>query len=385
MSNDIEQIEFNYELFKEIAKAFIENANVTDFHIAVGAAPFIRQAKTLMELRIPGRDDNGNETLIPIRPMKAADTREFVEDLIRDAQSENPEEVTDALLEKMNHEEIDTTLSLPGISRFRVHICRQRATFTCALRVVPATMPELSGFPKELKGFTNFHNGLVIVAGKAGSGKSTTLAALVNDINQRQQKKIITLEDPIEFLHKHNKSMVIQREIGTDTKSFKTGLISALREDPDIIVLGELRDLDSFEIALNAAESGCLVLTTMHSADSTETLERMISMFPDDKQNQVRSQLATVLRGIVCEQLIPCIDPAKYGGKPLVPAFEVCSASLAISQAIRTGKFKDIQNLLQTKPGNRTMRDSLQKLRDAGLISESEWFNRDNLIGQRMA
>lgn len=376
---EIEKETFSYELFKEIAKPFIEKENVTDFHIAVGTGPFIRQAKKLVELRLPGTDDDGNQIWIPINPMTADDTKQFVEDLIHDAQRDNPEEVADSILERMYHEEIDTTLSLPGISRFRVHICRQRATFTCALRVVPQKIPELSGFPSEMKSLTQFHNGLVIIAGKAGSGKSTTQATLVNDINNNQQKKIITLEDPIEYLHRHARSMVIQREIRTDTKDYKTGLLSALREDPDIIVIGELRDLESFEIALNAAESGCLVLATMHSANTAETLERIVSMFPDDKQNQARSQLATVLRGIVCQQLIPCAKPSEYGS-PLVCAFEVCSPTTAILNNIRQGNFKDIMNNMQTAPGNRLMRDSLQGLKDAGLISEFDWFNRYNVL-----
>ncbi len=376
---DIEKEVFSYELFKAIAKPFITQENVTDFHIAVGTAPFIRQAKKLVELRLPGSDDNGNQLWIPLKPMTSEDTKQFVEDLINDAQSENPEEIAASLLERMWHEEIDTTLSLPGISRFRVHICRQRATFTCALRVVPAKIPELSGFPSEMKNLTQFHNGLVIIAGKAGSGKSTTLATLVNDINNNQQKKIITLEDPIEYLHRHNRSMVIQREIGTDTKNYTTGLLSALREDPDIIVIGELRDVEAFEIALNAAESGCLVLATMHSANTAETLERIVAMFSDDKQNQVRSQLATVLRGIVCQQLIPCTTPKEYGS-PLVCAFEVCSPTTAILNNIRQGNFKDIINNMQTAPGNRLMRDSLQGLKDAGLISEFDWFNRYNVL-----
>ncbi len=377
---ELQNLEFTYDFFKEIAGAFIAD-DVTDFHIAAGTAPYIRKAKALVELRVPAQDDETGEVMyLPIKPMSPEDTRNFIEDLLHDAQKENPT-LAENLIEEMNTREIDTTLSLPGVSRFRVHICKQRATFTCALRVVPSQIPKLSGFPKEIKNFINFKNGLIIVAGKAGSGKSTTLATLISEINQTQQKKIITLEDPIEYLHRHDHSMVIQREIGVDTKNYTTGLLSALREDPDVIVVGELRDVESFEIALNAAESGCLVMTTMHSSNAAEALERIVSMFSDDKQNQIRSQLATVLRGIICQQLIPCACPKDFGS-PLVCAFEILSQSSGIANIIRKGDFKSIPTAMQSGSGHRLMKDSLQSLKNNGLISEQDWFNRFSLIDQ---
>ena len=258
----------------------------------------------------------------------------------------------------------------------------QRSSVTCSIRVVPNKIPNIKGFPNEIRNFIQYHNGLIIVSGKTSSGKSTTLATLIDEMNKTQNRKIVTLEDPIEYLHKHNHCMVVQREIGLDTKNYKTGLLSALREDPDVIVIGELRDMEAFEIALNAAESGCLVLTTMHSGDSKETLERIVSMFPDDKQNQVKSQLASVLKGIVCQQLIPCAD--KNYDMPLVAAFEImtASASTAISNAIRQGKFQDIPNIMETNSKNnmRTMKNSLNKLKETGLISQQDWFIRNNLL-----
>ena len=177
-------------------------------------------------------------------------------------------------------------------------------------------------------------------------------------------------------MHRHNHSLIIQREIGLDTKDYKTGLKSALREDPDIIVLGELRDMESFEIALNAAEAGCLVFTTMHSADSQETIERLISIFPDDKQNQIRSQLSTVLRGIVCQQLIPCAKE-DYGSK-MVCAFEILTNNEAIANAIRKNNLANIPSLMQTNKRSdiRLMSDSLNALKNNGLISDDEWFAR---------
>ena len=378
---EFQEIEFNFELFEEIAEGLV-NSNVTDIHIAPGTPPFIRQAKKLMELRIPCTDDVTGETvMVAVKKMLPADTKKFVEDLVRYARKDDPEK-GEMILKEIEKKEVDTTLSIPGVSRFRIHVSLQRSSVTCSIRVVPNKIPNIKGFPNEIRNFIQYHNGLIIVSGKTSSGKSTTLATLIDEMNKTQNRKIVTLEDPIEYLHKHNHCMVVQREIGLDTKNYKTGLLSALREDPDVIVIGELRDMEAFEIALNAAESGCLVLTTMHSGDSKETLERIVSMFPDDKQNQVKSQLASVLKGIVCQQLIPCAD--KNYDMPLVAAFEImtASASTAISNAIRQGKFQDIPNIMETNSKNnmRTMKNSLNKLKETGLISQQDWFIRNNLL-----
>ena len=382
MSQDFQEVEFTFDLFRELAEGLV-NSNVTDVHIAPGTPPFIRQAKKLMELRIPAVDDEtGESAMLPIKKMLPADTKKFVEDLIKYARQDDPEK-GEMILKKMEKEEVDTTLSIPGVSRFRIHVSLQRSSVTCSIRVVPNKIPNIKGFPNEIRNFIQYHNGLIIVSGKTSSGKSTTLATLIDEMNKTQNRKIVTLEDPIEYLHKHNHCMVVQREIGLDTKNYKTGLLSALREDPDVIVIGELRDMDAFEIALNAAESGCLVLTTMHSGDSKETLERIVSMFPDDKQNQVKSQLASVLKGIICQQLIPCAD--KNYDMPLVAAFEIMTANAAnnaIPNAIRQGKFQDIPNIMETHSKNnmRTMKNSLNKLKETGLISQQDWFIRNNLL-----
>ena len=376
---ELEEIVFDFDMFKELAGGLVNN-NVTDIHIAPGTPPFIRQAKKLIELRIPMEDDETGETVMfPIKKMLPADTKKFVEDLITYARKDDPEKGK-ILLDEIEKKEVDTTLSIPGGSRFRIHVSLQRSSVTCSIRVVPNKIPNIAGFPNEIRSFIQFHNGLIIVSGKTSSGKSTTLATLIDEMNKTQNRKIVTLEDPIEYLHKHNHCMVVQSEIGLDTKNYKSGLLSALREDPDVIVIGELRDMDSFEIALNAAESGCLVLTTMHSGDSKETLERIISMFPDDKQNQIKSQLASVLKGIVCQQLVPCAD--KNYDMPLVAAFEIMTSNTAISNAIRQGKFQDIPNIMETNKNNnmRTMRNSLNKLKETGLISQQDWFIRNNLL-----
>lgn len=373
----MEMIDFSFDVFQQIIGALVNN-HITDIHITPGSAPYIREAKKLKELRLPMVDDEtGEQLLVPFRTMKPADTHKFAVDLITYANKDNKER-TEQLIEEIEKEEVDTTLSIPKVSRFRVHISLQRSSVTCSIRVVPDKVPNLEGFPREIRNFEQYHSGLIIVSGKTNSGKSTTLAMLIDEMNKTQARKIITLEDPIEYLHRHNHSLIVQREIGIDTENYKTGLLSSLREDPDVLVIGELRDVDSFEIALNAAESGCLVLTTMHSADARETIERIISMFPDDKQNQIKSQLATVLKGIVCQQLIP----AQNYSSPLVAAFEILTTNPAVQNAIRKGDFHSIPNIIETNKKNnmRSMKDSLQKLKEAGIISEIDWFNRDSLI-----
>ena len=369
----MQKIEFDFNVFEEIIGALVEN-NVTDIHIAPGTPPFIRQAKELKVLRIPDVDTETGENIVAsVKAMLPADTRKFAEDLIRYA---NPDkEKAQQLIDEIDKHEIDTTLSIPHVSRFRVHISLQRSSVTISLRVVPSKIPNVKGFPQEILNFIQYSNGMVIV-----SGKSTTLAMLIDEMNKTQNRKIVSLEDPIEYLHKHNHCMVIQREVGNDTETFMTGLRAALREDPDVLVIGEMRDVDSFQIALNAAESGCLVLTTMHSGSAPETLERIVSMFSDDKQNQVRNQLSSVLRGIVCQQLIPCINEAYES--PLVAAFEVMTNNPATRNAIRQGKFGDIANIMETqkKNGMRTMEDSLNKLKNNGLISDEDWFIRRSRI-----
>ena len=370
----MEKITFSYDFFKQIAGGLV-SADVTDIHIAPASPPRIRRARVLSELRIPAKDDEGKAILIPVEKMMPKETEQFVLDLLKEARK-GDEKMYEKYIETIHDRELDTTLSLPGISRFRIHISRQRQSYTCSIRVVPNKLVSFDGFPSEIKKFTKYKNGLVIVSGKTSSGKSTTLATIIEEINNTQDKKIITIEDPIEYLHRHNHSLIIQREIGLDTKDYKTGLKSALREDPDIIVLGELRDMESFEIALNAAEAGCLVFTTMHSADSQETIERLISIFPDDKQNQIRSQLSTVLRGIVCQQLIPCAKE-DYGSK-MVCAFEILTNNEAIANAIRKNNLANIPSLMQTNKRSdiRLMSDSLNALKNNGLISDDEWFAR---------
>ena len=377
----MEKFNFDFDVFKKSAKYLINN-NVTDIHITPGAPPYIRQAKKLNALKLPGFDEETKkECMSQANVMLPDDTLKFVKDLIYYSQAQNPKRAEE-LINSIDLQEIDTTLSINGVSRFRIHISMQRHSVSCSIRVVPSKTPDFKGMPIEVRNFANFHNGLVIISGKTSSGKSTTLATLINAMNDNplDKRKIVTLEDPIEYLFRHNNSLIIQREIGTDTKNYTTGLRSALREDPDVLVIGELRDVESFEIALNAAESGILVVVTMHSSNTKEAIERLVSMFPDEKQNQIKAQLATVLKGIISQQLLPC-EQADFGSK-LVAAFEVMTTNPAIASAISRGAFRDIPNIIETNRKNnmRLMKDSLVKLREAGLISENTFLERNNSI-----
>lgn len=264
--------------------------------------------------------------------------------------------------------EMDLSYSVSGLGRFRVNVYKQRGTVAFAIRVVGASVPEIDdlGLPEVVKELSMYKRGLVLVTGPAGSGKSTTLAAMVNEINKNKSSHIITLEDPIEFLHKHDKSIVEQREIGKDTKSFRNALRAVLREDPDVILIGELRDLDTISVALTAAETGHLVLSTLHTIGVAKTINRLVDVFPPHQQQQVKIQLAAVLNGIVSQQLVPTAD-----GKGRICATETMISTTAIQNMIREGKTYQIESALQTgsKLGMKTMDMSLVELYKKKLIS----------------
>lgn len=257
--------------------------------------------------------------------------------------------------------EADFAYSFDENTRFRVNMFKQKGEYAVVMRLLPTKMPEPDdlGLPESVQNFVNLKRGLVLVTGETGSGKSTTLAALINQINQTQQKHIITIEDPVEFVHKHKMSLVNQREIGIDTMSFSSALRASLREDPDIILVGEMRDLETIETALTAAETGHLVFSTLHTNTAPSTIDRIVDVFPTQQQSQVRVQLANVLEGIVCQQLLPL-----RGGIGRVASFEVMVANSAIRNLIREGKSYQLTSQIQTgrKQGMQTMDDCLFKL-----------------------
>jgi twitching motility protein PilT len=271
--------------------------------------------------------------------------------------------------------ELDTSHSIVNVGRFRVNVFQQRGTVAAALRAIPHEIPEFSslGIPDSVRTFTDMRQGFVLVTGPTGSGKSTTLAALVDIINRSKPLHIVTVEDPIEFLHNHKRSIANQREVGEDTASFSEAMRRVLREDPDVILVGEMRDLETTQMALTAAETGHLVFATLHTQDAPQTIDRVIDIFPTHQQSQVRAMLSGALQGVVTQQLIPTADAS---GR--LAACEVMFCTPAIRNLIRSEKTHQIYSLMQTggQFGMQTMDQGLAKLIHEGRITESIAFDR---------
>jgi twitching motility protein PilT len=256
---------------------------------------------------------------------------------------------------------------LPGLGRFRANAFHQRNSLALALRVVPARVRSLEelGTPKACEVLLNRPYGIVLVVGPTGSGKSTTLAAMIDRINATKPLHILTIEDPVEYLHHHQVAMVNQREVGTDVVSFTEGLRSALREDPDVVLLGEMRDLDSIQIALSLAETGHLVFATLHTNDAAQALDRIVDVFPAEKRDQIQIMLAGSLQGVISQRLLPGVS----GGR--VAAYEVLMGNEAVKNLIREGKSRQLRNIVATgaAEGMQTIEMDLARLVAAGLIS----------------
>jgi len=257
--------------------------------------------------------------------------------------------------------ELDFAYSIPGLSRFRVNVHRQRGSIGAVFRAVPVDPPSLEalGMPRVVKTLSSRPRGLVLVTGPTGSGKSTTLAAMIREINVTRRCHIVTIEDPIEFLHRNERSIIIQREVGSDTKSFSGALRHVLRQDPDVILVGEMRDLETIATAVTAAETGHLVLATLHTTSAAQTIDRVVDVFPPHQQEQIRVQLSTVLEGILCQTLLPLSD-----GKGRICAQEVLVATSAIRNLIREGKTHQMPSVLQSgsAEGMQTLDQALKAL-----------------------
>jgi twitching motility protein PilT len=266
--------------------------------------------------------------------------------------------------------EKDFSISQPGLGRFRINAYMQRGSMAAAIRVVKFDLPDAAklGIPQVVLDFHKRNKGLILVTGPTGSGKSTTLSAIINTINTNRSCHILTLEDPIEFLHRHNKRIVNQREIGLDTKGYSNALRSALRQSPDVILVGEMRDLETMSIALTAAETGHLVLSTLHTMGASKTIDRIIDVFPPNQQQQVRVQLSTLLQAVVTQQLVPS------KGKGLVAVFEIMIVNSAIRNLIRDGKTQQIDAAIQTgrSSGMISMDMSLADLYKNNVISKDD-------------
>lgn len=273
--------------------------------------------------------------------------------------------------EQLPEREKDFSLSVAGVGRFRVNIYKQRGSFSAVLRYVPFDLPDPAklGIPVQVMQLSECKSGIVLITGVASSGKSTTLSCILDRINQSRSGHIITIEDPIEFLHKHNRCIVSQREINIDTDSYIDALRAALRQSPDVILLGEMRDYETISVAMTAAETGQLVLSTLHTLGAANTIDRIIDVFPINQQHQIRVQLSMVLNAVVCQQLLPSVD----GG--LIPAFEIMTTNSAVRTLIRDEKTHQIDTILQSAGAMQTMDSCIINLFREGRISAKTAVN----------
>lgn len=322
----------------------MESQRASDLHITVSSPPMMRK----------------HGSLIPV--IQTVITAELARDLVRQiADDAHFEEV-------ITIGESDFSYSIASGTRFRVNAYKQRGNFGLAIRIITSKIPspEELGLPSVFEQIAQKHKGLVLVTGPTGSGKSTTLASILDYINTNRNVHIITLEDPIEYVHKNKKSIVNQREIGTDSNSFANALRASLRQDPDIILVGEMRDAETIDIALTAAETGHLVFSTLHTVSAPKTIDRIIGSFPPEKQDQIRTQFASVFEAVISQQLMPRAD--KNGR---IAAFEVMTKTPAISNLIREGKNHQLYSSMQTSAqlGMKIMDRSLYDLTKSGFVS----------------
>jgi twitching motility protein PilT len=315
----------------------------SDVHLTVGLPPVFRRHGKL--------EPQGQWS-----PLTAAVTEALVREILGNRWEEFKE-----------RKELDLAYSVAGLGRFRVNVFYQRGSVGAAIRLVGEVIRSLDelGLPPVVGELADQPHGLVLVTGPTGSGKTTTLAAMIDRINEQRSCHIITLEDPIEYLHQHKKSVVNQREIGSDSLSFVSALRAALRQDPDVILVGEMRDLETVATAITAAETGHLVLATLHTGSAVQSIDRIIDVFPPHQQNQIRIQLADTLAGVITQQLLPRTD-----GKGRVVAAEILIATPAVRNLIREGKTHQIVSLMQTgsRFGMQTMEMSLRRLGETGII-----------------
>lgn len=308
---------------------------------------------------------NGKFIKISNELLSKSDTEKMANELIE----------TQKLNEVKKLGEYDFSISIKNLYRFRVNIYKQQDSYAIAARVINSKIPDLEtlGLPNVVKEFVKKEKGLVLVTGPTGSGKSTTLASILDSINKDFQKHIITLEDPIEYIYNRKNSIISQREIGKDTKNFKSGLRSVLRQDPDVILIGEIRDEETLATALTAAETGHLVFSTLHTIGAAQTIDRIIDMFQANQQNQIRMQLSSVCEGIISQQLIPNIN-----NEGMVVATEVMVSTSAIKNLIRDSKTHQISNIIQTgsKNGMQLMDQDLVNLFKRRKISKESVINR---------
>ena len=328
--------------------------NASDLHVTTDTPPVIRVRGELQRLD-------------SYEPLTAEDTQQLLYRILSS--------------ERQKHLEIkrqlDFSHSIPGLARFRVNVYFQRESVAAAFRLIPQELKTLEelGIPASLRELAEKPRGIVLVTGPTGSGKSTTLAALIDEINRNRSEHILTVEDPIEFLHRHKRCIVNQREIGPDATSFSEALKAALREDPDVILVGEMRDLETISTALTAAETGHLVFGTLHTQSAPSTIDRIIDVFPPEQQEQVRIMIAMSLQGVVTQTLLPSAD-----GQGRVPALEILLPDDAVRNLIRQGKVEQIYSVMQTNTskGMQTMEQSLADLIQRRVVTVEDGLSRSS-------
>ena len=328
-----------FEKLEQLAK---DNKKISDFHLRAGSPMAYRQTGEIVK--------------VPDTPVTAQDLKDLISMNCNESEAERFDKT----------HELDSAVMLSGL-RFRANFYKTINGPAAVLRRVESKIPDMDDFnlPQALYDIVDFHKGLVLVTGPTGSGKSTTLAAIVNEINKTRASNIITVEDPVEFIHKDNKSIISHREVGKQTQSFGAALRAALREDPDVILVGEMRDLETVSLALTAAETGHLVFGTLHTSGAPSTINRIIDVFPPEQQEQIRAQISTSLKMVVTQRLLKTKD-----GQGRVGAFEVMKCTPPIQNLIREAKIHQIPSIMQTgvRDGMVTMEKSLEELVNSGKI-----------------
>jgi twitching motility protein PilT len=341
----------------ELLERMVE-ANASDLHVTTGTPPVIRVRGEVE--RLEGFD-----------PLNPEQTQQLLYRILSSEQQKNFELAR----------QLDFSYSIPGLARFRVNVYFQRESIGAAFRLIPTELKTLEelGIPESLHVLAEKPRGLVLVTGPTGSGKSTTLAAIIDEINRNRSEHILTIEDPIEFLHRHKRCIVNQREIGPDATTFADALRAALRQDPDVILVGEMRDLETISTALTAAETGHLVFGTLHTQSAPSTIDRIIDVFPAEQQEQVRIQIANSLQGVVTQALLPTAD--KMGR---VPALEILLPDDAVRNLIRQGKVEQIYSVMQTNTsrGMQTMEQSLGDLIMRRVVDLEDGLSRSSRPSQ---
>ena len=321
--------------------------DASDLHLKVGSPPYLRiDGELVAQLDYTLTDQQ---------------TEAFLDDILDPKQKQIFEE----------RHEIDLAYSVKGLGRFRTNVFRQRGSVGIVMRRIKATIPDFEelNLPDVLKRIAELRRGCVLVTGTTGSGKSTSLAAMIEYINVRRRVHIMTLEDPIEYLHSDKKAIINQREVTIDTESFASALKTLMRQDPDVILIGEMRDMETFQAAVSASETGHLVFSTLHTSDAMQTIDRIIDLFPPHQHDQVRSQLSLNLKAVVCQRLLP-----KANGEGRVPAVEVMLISPTVKKLIKENRIAQIPSAIQAgrQDGMQTFNDSLKQLVEHGLVTEEE-------------